>query len=187
MGHGYVDVPIPPACGVPPATRRGVDAAVETATAAVRGVADYWAGAVADARTPLDMAIDGMRWWQLMTDRRPPRWATRHRIVRSTSLTLLRDFSASAPPGVVPTLVLPPQAGHDSCIVDYGPAQSQMGTIREAGLTRLYSMDWVGATQATKHTTNDDYLEVVGRAVAEIGGPVNLVGDCQGGWLATIY
>ena len=72
MGHGYVDVPIPPACGVPPATRRGMDAAVETATAAMRGVADYWAGAIADARTPLDMAIDGLRWWQLMTERRPP-------------------------------------------------------------------------------------------------------------------
>ena len=43
MGHGYVDVPIPPACGVPPVTRRGLDAAVETATAAIRGVGDYWA------------------------------------------------------------------------------------------------------------------------------------------------
>jgi poly(3-hydroxyalkanoate) synthetase len=27
----------------------------------------------------------------------------------------------------------------------------------------------------------------VGAAVDHIGGPVNLVGDCQGGWLATIY
>src|SRR5919202_166582 len=163
MGHGYVDVPIPPACGVPPVTRRGLDAAVETAGAAMRGVADYWAGAIAEKRTPLDMAVDGMRWWQVMTDRRPPRWATRHRIVRRTPLTRLRDFSAPAPSDVVPTLVLPPQAGHDSCIVDFSPQQSQMRTIRAVGLDRLYSMDWIG------------------------DGPVNLVGDCQGGWLATIY
>src|SRR4051795_3285140 len=95
MGHGYGDVAIPPACGVPPATRRGLDSAVETATAALRGAADYWAGAIADARTPLDMAIDGMRWWQVMPDRRPPRWATRHEIVRRTPLTRLRDFSAA--------------------------------------------------------------------------------------------
>jgi len=164
-----------------------MDAAVETATAAMRGVADYWADAIADARTPLDMAIDGLRWWQLMTERRPPRWATRHRIVRSTPLTRLRDFSAPSPSGVVPTLVLPPQAGHDSCIVDYSPEQSQMRTIRAVGLDRAFSLDWIGANQETKDATISDYLAEVAAAVDHIGGPVNLVGDCQGGWLATIY
>src|SRR3954462_7030159 len=97
MGHGYVDVPIPHACGVPPVTRRGLDAAVETAGAAMRGLADYWAGAIADARTPLDMAVDGMRWWQVMTERRPPRWATRHKIGRRPALTRLPDFSPPSP------------------------------------------------------------------------------------------
>src|SRR5690349_13060139 len=188
MGHGYGDVAILPACGVPPVTRRGLDAAVETASAALRGAADYWAGAIADARTPLDMAVDGMRWWQVMTDRRPPRWATRHEIVRRTPLTRLRDFSAAAPADVVPTLVLPPQAGHDSCIVDFSPDQSQMRTIAAVGLDRLYSMDWIGATQSTKDATITDYLAEIAACIDAIGdGPVNLVGDCQGGWLATIY
>jgi poly(3-hydroxyalkanoate) synthetase len=187
MGHGYADVPIPPACGVPPVTRRGVDAAVETLTAAMSGVTDYWAGAIAEARTPMDMALDGMRWWQLMTDRRPPRWASRNRIVRRTALTRLRDFSAASPADVAPTLVLPPQAGHDSCIVDYSTEQSQMRTIAAVGLDRLYSLDWIGATQSTKDATISDYIGEVGAAVDQIGEPVNLVGDCQGGWLATIY
>ena len=187
MGHGYVDVPIPPACGVPPVTRRTLDAAVETVTAAIRGAGDYWAGAIVDARTPLDMAVDGMRWWQIMTERRPPKWATRHRIVRRTPLTRLRDFSPASPSDVVPTLVLPPQAGHDSCIVDFSAQQSQMRTIRAVGLDRLYSMDWIGATQATKDATITDYLDEIAACIGEIGGPVNLVGDCQGGWLATIY
>ena len=187
MVHGYGDVAILPACGVPPVTRRGLNAAVETATVALRGATDYWAGAIADARTPLDLAVDGMRWWQVMTDRRPPRWATRHRIVRRTPLTRLRDFSASAPADVVPTLVLPPQAGHDSCIVDFSPEQSQMRTIAAVGLDRLYSLDWIGATQATKDATISDYIGEVAAAVDLIGEPVNLVGDCQGGWLATIY
>src|SRR3954453_22604649 len=145
MGHGYVDVPIPPASGVPPVTRRGLDAAVETASAAMRGAADYWAGAIAEAPPPLDMAVEGMRWCQVMTDRPPPRWATRHKIVRRTALTRLRDFSAPAPSDVVPTLVLPPQAGHGPCIVDFSPDQSQMRTISAVGLDRLYSMDWIGA------------------------------------------
>src|SRR5260370_42242034 len=114
MGHGYMDVPIPPACGVPPVTRRGLDAAVETATAAIRGVGDYWAGAIVDARNPLDIAVDGLRWWQVMTERKPPRWATRNRVIRSTALTRLRDFSSSSPSDVAPTPVLPPQAGPHS-------------------------------------------------------------------------
>src|SRR3954447_12088853 len=187
MGHGYVDTPIPPACGVPPVTRRGLDAAVETTTAAMRGVVDYWAGAIADARTPLDVGVDGMRWWQVMTERRPPRWATRHEIVRRTPLTRLRDFSAADAADVVPTLVLPPQAGHDSCIVDFSSDQSQMRTIAAVGLDRLYSLDWIGATQSTKDATISDYIGEVAAAVDHIGERVNLVGDCQGGWLATIY
>src|SRR5438477_413052 len=58
MGHGYGDVAIPPACGVPPATRRGLDSAVETATAALRGAADYWAGAIADDLGEVAAAVD---------------------------------------------------------------------------------------------------------------------------------
>jgi poly(3-hydroxyalkanoate) synthetase len=187
MGHGYVDVPIPPACGVPPVTRRGVDAAVETTATALRGATEYWVGALTRPRTPLEMAMDGMRWWQLMTDRRPPKWASRHKVVRTTPLTRLRDFSAGSSSNVVPTLVLPPQAGHDSCIVDFSPEQSQMRTIRAVGLDRLYSLDWIGANRETKDATISDYLGEVAAAVDHIGGPVNLVGDCQGGWVATIY
>ena len=33
----------------------------------------------------------------------------------------------------------------------------------------------------------EDYIDVVDRAVEHCGGRVNLIGDCQGGWLATIY
>jgi len=62
-----------------------------------------------------------------------------------------------------------------------------MRTIRAVGLDRLYSMDWIGATQATKDATISDYLGEIAACIDEIGGPVNLVGDCQGGWLATVY
>lgn len=158
-------------------------------SAAVQGAADYWTGAVSAQRLPVDMALDGVRWWQLMTARRTPRWASEPAVVRETPLTRLRDFSATGPSAAVPTLVLPPQAGHDSCIVDYSREQSQMQTIRAAGLDRLYSMDWVGATQATKDATISDYLAEVHACVEQVAGAgkVNLVGDCQGGWLATIY
>jgi poly(3-hydroxyalkanoate) synthetase len=83
--------------------------------------------------------------------------------------------------------VLPPQAGHDSCIVDFTAGQSQMRTILAAGLERAYALDWVGASASTKDAGIDDYLDAIERAVDHAGGRVNLIGDCQGGWLATIY
>jgi poly(3-hydroxyalkanoate) synthetase len=176
-------------CGTAPGAGRTIDAAAQTWSAAVTGMADYWSTAIADRRTPADVALDGLRWWQLMAERRPPQWASRHRIVRRTPLTRLRDFTPVGAGDVVPTLVLPPQAGHDSCIVDYSARQSQMQTILAAGLERLYALDWIGVTQATKGATITDYLAEVHAAVQEAGdgGHVNLVGDCQGGWLAAIY
>ncbi len=50
-----------------------------------------------------------------------------------TPVARLRDFSGRSRAKVVPTLVLPPQAGHDSCIVDYSAEQSQMGAIIGGG------------------------------------------------------
>jgi poly(3-hydroxyalkanoate) synthetase len=160
---------------------------VDAALAAAAGWTDYLLHAVRQGKGPAHVGMELGRWWMAMTHRRRPQWSTEHEIVWETPIMRLRDFSEGSRERVVPTLVLPPQAGHDSCIVDYSPGQSQMQTIRAAGLTRLYSLDWIGATQATKHTTIDDYIAVLGHAIEEIGGPVNLVGDCQGGWLATIY
>jgi poly(3-hydroxyalkanoate) synthetase len=174
-------------CGVGPGSHRSLDAGVATWSAAVSGLVDYWSGALADRRTPLDVSLDALNWWQLVAERRPPRWASRQRIVRRSPLTRLRDYTPARPADVVPTLVLPPQAGHDSCIVDYSAAQSQMQTILATGLERLYALDWIGVTQKTKNATIDDYLHEVDVAVHHAGDHVNLVGDCQGGWLAAIY
>ena len=187
--NGYSDLPIAPICDVAPGTSRAIDAAFETWSTAVSGMTEYWSAAIAERRTPGDVALDSLRWWQLMADRRPPQWASRQRIVRQSPLTRLRDFTPARPADVVPTLVLPPQAGHDSCIVDYSSAQSQMQTILASGLERLYALDWIGVTQETKDATITDYLAEVDAAVHDAGGNgrINLVGDCQGGWLAAIY
>ncbi len=156
--------------------------------ALLEGVGDYWRRALDRNATPLELVRDWRTWLRATSRRRPPSWSTPHEIVFEAPIARLRDFStASRRATVVPTLVLPPQAGHDSCIVDYSPEQSQMGAIREAGLTRAFTLDWIGATPETKDVGIDAYLEVVDRAVEHAGGRVNLIGDCQGGWLATIY
>jgi poly(3-hydroxybutyrate) depolymerase len=157
-------------------------------SALIRSVADYWGGAIERRATAPELVGDWMRWLEVSTKRRQPTWSTAHEVVFEAPVARLRDFSlASEADGVVPTLVLPPQAGHDSCIVDYSPEQSQMRTILSAGLSRAFTLDWLGATPATRDATIDDYLAVIDRAIEHAGGRVNLIGDCQGGWLATIY
>ena len=138
---------------------------------------------------PLELSrwLELARWLELVAVRGRPGWSTPHTVVWEEPLARLRDFSPAHPAEVVPTLVLPPQAGHDSCIVDYAPAQSQMRTILAAGLERTLALDWAGATAHTADASIDEYLAVVDRAVEHAGGRVNLIGDCQGGWLATIY
>lgn len=158
------------------------DSWLEGCAAAVDGLSRCWTTTL--ERGPA--ALNVPRWLATATDRRPPSWTTPHEIVEETPLARLRDFSVSGR-AVVPTLVLPPQAGHDSCIVDYSAEQSQIRTILAAGLERAFSLDWKGATRATKDASIEDYLDTVDRAVAHCGGRVNLIGDCQGGWLATIY
>jgi poly(3-hydroxyalkanoate) synthetase len=152
-------------------------------TAAGLEVLDELSASVARGPRPLDLP----RWWELVATRNPPIWATPHQIAFETPLARLRDFSTSRASRIVPTLVLPPQAGHDSCIVDFSQTQSQMRTIIAAGHERAYSLDWLGATAQSAEASIEDYLEVVDRAVGHLGGRVNLIGDCQGGWLATIY
>jgi poly(3-hydroxyalkanoate) synthetase len=176
---------IPQCPPVPAPTSLGsglLDSWLDGYAATVDGLGKCWSAAL--ERGP--GAFDFTRWLTTATDRRKPAWTTPHEIVFEVPLARLRDFSTSRR-RVVPTLVLPPQAGHDSCIVDYSAEQSQMRTILSAGLERAFSLDWVGATQATKDASIEDYMDVVDRAVEHCGGRVNLIGDCQGGWLATIY
>ncbi|MBV8999800.1 MAG: alpha/beta hydrolase [Solirubrobacterales bacterium] len=155
---------------------------IEGYAATLNGLGKCWAATL--ERGP--GALDFSRWLTTATTRQPPSWTTPHEIVFEGPLARLRDFSVSDRQ-VVPTLVLPPQAGHDSCIVDYSAEQSQMRTIIAAGLERAFSLDWIGATRETKDASVEDYMDVVDRAVEHCGGRVNLIGDCQGGWLATIY
>ena len=118
--------------------------------AAVDGTLSYWRGAWERGVTPLDVASDVSRWWNENASRRAPAWATPNRVVLESPLVRLRDFSSGGADAVVPTLLVPPQAGHASCIVDYSAEQSQVKTARAAGLTRLYSLDWVAAGPETK-------------------------------------
>jgi poly(3-hydroxyalkanoate) synthetase len=170
-------------------TGYNADATAHTVTALTRAAGTAWVDAVTRPTTALNMATRGLMWWNAMHDRSAPRWHRANEIVFSTPFAHLRDFTApeDADDDVVPTLVLPPQAGHSSNVVDFSPVQSQLDVVAAAGLTRVYALEWRPATTATRGVTITDYLDMIDRSIRRMGGRANLVGDCQGGWLAAIY
>lgn len=162
-------------------------APIEAWASSTASAATYAARAVAGNSTPLDMAEDLAEFARVVTLREMPTWAHDAPEVRAWPVARLLDYSAPAVTAAAPTLVLPPQAGHASSIVDYGRDQSQMMTLRDAGLDRLFAIDWVPATAHTADWSIEEYVAVLEEAVELLGGRVNLVGDCQGGWLAVVY
>lgn len=149
------------------------------------GWTGYLRSAIARNAGPLEFAEDVAEWWRASTVRAKPTWVTEHTEVLAWPQARLLDFSTDT--NVLPTLLLPPQAGHASTIADYNPDQSQVLTARDAGLTNFYVIDWLGATAETSDSTIETYIRIIDESIDHIGGKANLMGDCQGGWLATIY
>jgi len=159
-----------------------LEIATHTAATATR----YWSDALVRRATPADILDDAGAWLQTIAGRREPTWSLPNTVIASSPITRLRDFSPPDPSAAVPTLILPPQAGHHSCIVDYSERQSQVGVALAAGLDRLFVIEWLEATRETASASIGDYVGSVRDAIAQIGAPVHLVGDCQGGWLAAV-
>jgi hypothetical protein len=99
------------------------------------GATEYAARAAVRKCTPLDMAEDLAESARVATLRETPTWAHDAPEVRGWPVARLLDYSAPSGTTGVPTLVLPPQAGHASSIVDDGRDQSQMMTLRNGGST----------------------------------------------------
>ena len=141
-----------PPVAAPSMTSGLADSWFEGWSTAATGISDRFAGVLGGSAVSTDVP----RWLGLMTRRRRPAWTTPHEIALETPIARLRDFSTTGARGLVPTLVLPPQAGHDSCIVDYSSEQSQIGAILGSGLRRALSLDWIGATRETADASIDD-------------------------------
>lgn len=114
-----------------------------------------------------------------------PPWTTPHAIALELATARLRDFS-TRPDGVA-TLVCTPYALHGAVIADFAPGYSLVETLREAGLHRVYLAEWRSAGPDMRFLTIDNYLADLNVMVDELGPPVDLVGLCQGGWMALVY
>ena len=114
-----------------------------------------------------------------------PDWTTPNSVALELNSVRLRDFS-TAQEGV-PTLLCAPFALHGAAIVDLAPEHSLVASLRAAGITRLFVTHWCSADDAMRFLTIDDYLADLNVLVDHLGGDVDLVGVCQGGWLSLMY
>ena len=116
----------------------------------------------------------------------PARFATENRVLLDLNTMRLRDYSGPDAQGVA-TLVDAPYAGHSAVIADYHKGQSLIETLLANGLQRVLLTDWKSATEAMKDYSIDSYLAEINVCVDDLGGRVNLVGLCQGGWMSAMY
>ena len=112
-----------------------------------------------------------------------PVLATPNQVRLDLRTMVLRDYGK---PGGIPTLVDAPHAGHTAVIADYHDGQSLVQTLLANGIGHVALTDWKSATDDMKDLEIDNYLAEVVVAIDDLGGRVNLVGLCQGGWVAAM-
>ncbi len=114
-----------------------------------------------------------------------PAWATPHSIKLELKSVRLRDFSSAAEGPA--TVLCAPFALHGAAIADFAPGHSLVEALRRAGLGRLFVVDWRSASPDMRFRGIDDHLADLNVLIDQVGTPVDLVGLCQGGWMALIY
>jgi poly(3-hydroxybutyrate) depolymerase len=114
-----------------------------------------------------------------------PQWATPHAIALELKTVRLRDYTVAEESQ--PALLCAPFALHGAAIADLVQGHSLAAALREAGLRRLLVTDWRSAGAEMRFLGIDDYLADLNVLVDEIGPPLDLIGMCQGGWMALTY
>jgi poly(3-hydroxyalkanoate) synthetase len=112
-----------------------------------------------------------------------PTLATRNKVRLDLRTMVLRDYGK---PVGIPTLIDAPHAGHTAMIADYHNGQSLIQTLLANGINHVALTDWKPATEDMKDLEIDNYLAELLVAIDDLGGRVNLVGLCQGGWLSAM-
>jgi poly(3-hydroxybutyrate) depolymerase len=119
------------------------------------------------------------------TDAPTPKWATANRVALELPCMRLREFCADD--RAVPTLICAPFALHRATIADFAPGHSLVRALRGAGLSHICVTDWLSAGPEMRFLSIDNYLADLDVAADELGGKVDLIGLCQGGWMALLF
>src|SRR6266850_1064796 len=116
---------------------------------------------------------------------RDPEGATPSKIALERQAVLLRDFTVAQ--SGVPTLLCTPLALHGAAVADLVAGHSLVAALRGAGIGRLFMADWRSASAEMRFLGIDEYLADLNVLVDHVGGVVDLIGLCQGGWLSLVY
>jgi len=114
-----------------------------------------------------------------------PQGATPSKIALELPTARLHDFSLAE--SGVPTLLCTPLALHGAALADLAEGHSLVAALRLSGIERLFMTAWRSASPTMRFLGIDDYLADLNVLVDRVGGLVDLVGLCQGGWLSLLY
>lgn len=136
------------------------------------------------ARRAWGIGVDELRrlgtWLEVAHPRQPPepRWATEGAVEAISDTVSLRRYGGRG--AGLPTLVVTPQVNH-SYIADFGPSQSLVRTLLQAGVPSVAVTDWLEPRGAARYGIAES-LDDLFACVERLGGRAHLVGLCQGGW-----
>lgn len=114
-----------------------------------------------------------------------PGWISANDLVLELASVRLRRFGQSEK--TRPILVCAPFALHAATITDIAPDHSLVQALQASTQRPVYVTDWRSADPDMGSRTIDDYLADLNVLVDEIGGAIDLVGLCQGGWMGLVY
>jgi poly(3-hydroxyalkanoate) synthetase len=114
-----------------------------------------------------------------------PKGITPNRVALDLPSVRLRDYSTGA--SGTPALLCTPLALHGAAVADLAAGHSLVTALLGAGVNRLLLTDWRSAVSDMRFRGIDDYLADLNVLVDHAGGLVDLIGLCQGGWLALVY
>lgn len=134
----------------------------------------------------MGMHRDLAKFWEELKRFEEPQWQSENAVVLHDKAFKLRRFTGDRKG--LPVLILGPQAGHHTCIVDYAlPGQSLVELCKLSTDRPVYAIEWKSATLDRRNETIDDLVVQTDRCVEHLGGKAHLVGLCQAGWLSSIY
>ena len=114
-----------------------------------------------------------------------PAWATPCTVPLELDCVRLRGFGAATE--AVETLICAPFALHSAAITDIAPGHSLVATLQAAARGPVFVTDWRSADADTCSRSIDDYIADLNVLIDELGGAVDLIGLCHGGWMGLVY
>lgn len=112
-----------------------------------------------------------------------PDWITPNQVHLELASMRLRAFAAGDA-RAIPFVVVTPLALHGAVIADLAPGHSVMERLLGEEIAPLFLTECKSASAEMRYLSIDSYLADLNIVIDELGGRANLIGLCQGGWLA---